>query len=154
MARNDQISSAVLIMLGLSISYLSIEIGLGNIRHPGPGSFPFCSGILLSSISLAIFIVATMRKILSKKGKEEPPRSAIRWRNVLSILLALAIYAWIFEKLGFSISSFLLMFFLFKGIEPQKLWVALVASLLTVFISYSLFSLWLGIQFPTGILGI
>ena len=155
MPKKDRVSSAVFLVLGLSVAYFSTEIGVGNVRLPGPGFLPFCGGVLLSSVSCSIFILSLARGAKSQKAQvAKPPHLDIRLGRIISILAGLAIYTFLLENIGFLLSSFLLLIFLFKGIEPQKTWIALFASFVTVFLSYLIFFLWLGIQFPKGPLGI
>ena len=150
----EWISSLAFVVLGLAVSYSSIDLGLGTGRLPGPGFLPFWSGVFLLAIASILFVSALRKKSAGSGQPAQASWSGIRWKNILIVLAALVLYALIFEKLGFLISAFLLMFFLFKGVEPQRFWVAVVASLLTVFMSYLIFSYWLGVQFPKGLLPI
>jgi hypothetical protein len=54
---------------------------------------------------------------------------------------------------GFWIATFLLMIFLFKGVEPTRWLIAVTSSLITVFLSYVVFKVLLLVEFPQGILG-
>ena len=67
-------------------------------------------------------------------------------------IISLLIYTYFFETIGFIISSLLLMLFLFKGIEPQKWSAAILSTILTSIVTYTIFVLWLKCQLPRGIL--
>jgi len=69
---------------------------------------------------------------------------------VLAVLLA---YTAFLEVLGFLLATFLLLLFLFRGIEPQRWVVSIGGSALTSFITYALFELWLKTQLPKGFIG-
>jgi hypothetical protein len=56
------------------------------------------------------------------------------------------------KGLGFIVSTFLLLLFLFKGLEPQKWRVALVLAAATTAVCYVVFGVFLELQFPPGIL--
>jgi predicted neutral ceramidase superfamily lipid hydrolase len=68
------------------------------------------------------------------------------------MMIALFACALVFKSLGFIVSTFFLLLFLFKGIEPQKWKTALVLSLVTMVVCYMVFGLFLELQFPSGIL--
>jgi hypothetical protein len=57
------------------------------------------------------------------------------------------------DPLGFLLPTFLLMFFLFKITAPKKWFAPIVSSLITVFLSYFIFFLWLKIPLPKGVFG-
>ncbi|MFH1757887.1 MAG: tripartite tricarboxylate transporter TctB family protein [Pseudomonadota bacterium] len=128
----------------------SLRLPLGSWRDPGPGFLPLGSGIILGVLSLASYL-------RDRRSKSKEVREAFyfkeRWKKLISVLLALFAYAVFLEILGFLLSTFLLLTFLFRGIEPQRWIVAIGGSALTSFISYAIFELWLKTQLPKGILG-
>jgi len=67
--------------------------------------------------------------------------------------MALFWYAIFLEILGFLMVTFLLLIFLFRGIEPQRWLVSVGGSALASLICYAIFELWLKTQLPKGILG-
>ena len=63
-------------------------------------------------------------------------------------------YALVLDILGFLISTFLLLSFLFRfGMEPQKWFWAIGGSVIASLSCYVVFELWLRTQLPKGILG-
>jgi hypothetical protein len=78
----------------------------------------------------------------------------VRWQKVLIVLGGLSLYIYFFNVLGFIVSTFLLMMFLFKAVEPTKWWVAIASSIITIIFSYLVFEIWLQVPFPRGVLGI
>jgi putative tricarboxylic transport membrane protein len=80
--------------------------------------------------------------------------TGLGWKKNLLVLAALFLYVFLLEILGYMISTFLLMLFLFRAIKAQS-WVVLIAgSVFTSLSTYFLFKFWLQVQFPVGILGI
>ena len=67
---------------------------------------------------------------------------------------ALFAFAFLFEHLGYIITTFLLIAFLLRAIEPQKWWVVILVAFLCSLVSFLVFGLLLNIQLPPGILGI
>ena len=76
-----------------------------------------------------------------------------RWKKLVLILAILFSYALILDKLGHVISTFLLLFFLFRFVEAQRWIVTIVGSLIVSLVSYGVFDKWLKMQLPKGIWG-
>ena len=75
------------------------------------------------------------------------------WKKVALALTALLAYWLVLEHLGFLITTYLLLLFLLRVIEPQKWLLAVATALIATTFSYALFNLWLKVQMPNGILG-
>jgi hypothetical protein len=73
--------------------------------------------------------------------------------QILSVLAALVLYAYVFTYLGFILSTGLLLLFLFKAVEPQKWSWAITGAVISTLAAYGVFQLWLGSQLPRGFLG-
>jgi len=136
---------ALFAWVGFSLLFIwaSLQLTVGTPAHPGPGFMPFLIGLFMAVVS---FIT-----LVKEYGtKNDPQLFSRRYLPKHLLLFAMLItYCLIINHLGFFISTFILMFFLFKGIEPQKWSTALLATLLTVGASYYIFVIWLGCQFPT-----
>lgn len=150
MASDDKITSSLWFCFGLFITLKAIPIGLGSLSNPGPGFIFFWSGILLCFLSAIVFLQAYRKK--TKEAGKSISWIGIRWKKMILFIIALLVYTYLFEKIGFILSILLLMIYLFKGIEPQKWSTAILSTALTGFIAYSLFVLWLKCQLPRGIL--
>jgi len=81
------------------------------------------------------------------------PEDAARKRVVLALLAMLAASA-LFDVVGFVLTTFCLMLFLFRVIEPQRWKVDLFYVLIFTLGSYILFQVLLKVQLPTGFLGL
>ncbi len=68
--------------------------------------------------------------------------------------MTLAGFALALERLGFLLTTFLLMISLLRAIEAQKWRKVVVVALATALISYAIFSWLLGVPLPAGLLGI
>ena len=120
--------------------------------RPGPGLMPFLSGTALS-VSGLILIFATKSEELSDEEVKSKNIGVSYWRNLIFLLLILFSYVLLLDTLGFILTTFLCLFFLFKLGYPKKYLVPLVYSGITVILSHLLFCVWLRFQFPRGILG-
>ena len=150
MRNRDQISSLVWLAFALFIILESIRLPIGSWKDPGPGFIPLGSGMIVAVLSCITFIQT--RRGPSKEFQESW-YSKERWRNSVLVLATLFVYAFSMEILGFLMSTFLLLTFLFRIIEPQRWIVAVGGSATASFVSYALFELWLKVQLPKGILG-
>jgi putative tricarboxylic transport membrane protein len=150
MKKNDRFASLFWTALGFYIAYEGYRLQLGTLQEPKPGFLVFWAGMILSGLSLALFTQTFWVK------KDEPRKVlwiGVRWPKVVKLTVALLLYILIFKWAGFLLSTFVLLLFLLKGLEPQKWSVALVVSLVTVVLVYVLFGILLESQFPEGILG-
>ncbi len=147
----DQFSGFFWIAISILVCIESIKSGIGTFRSPGAGFLPFWSGVALGT--LAIILVAS--DILKEKGGQKNTKlwENKRWSNVILILISLLAYALLLPRLGYLITTFGLMAFLFSMIGRPRLWVRGVSALITVLVTYIIFYVWLDVQLPKGILG-
>jgi hypothetical protein len=149
-----RVSSIFWLLIGVYIAFHAYQLGLGRFRTPGPGLIFFLAAlflIILSAIDLAKNFIGKSQK--GKDTKDHPAWVELRWQKVLLVLGGLSAYVYFFNIAGFIFSTFLLMIFLFKGVEPTKWWVAIVSSLITTFFSYCIFEIWLEVPVRKGFLG-
>lgn len=143
------------LILGIGFCIGSLRMGLGNLHKPGPGFMPFWAGAFLGLSGIALS-VAKMLNGRNKKKEEITHGGAgekINYEILLSTLAALFCYALLLQPVGFYTTTTLFLFFLFKLSAPKKWIMPLVSTIITVVLSYVIFSLLLNIQFPSGITG-
>ncbi len=150
MSRYDNITGLLWFSFGIFVAAKAYSLGLGNTSNPGPGFIFFWSGILLCILSILIFFTA-YRKKTEKEGKSFLG-VGIRWGKIFVYALSLILYTYFLEKLGFIVSTLILLFSLFKWIEPQKWSIAIISTIISCVFVYSVFVLWLGCQLPKGIM--
>lgn len=152
--RKYQIGSAVfLLVVGSFFSFEARNLKIGRIVQPGPGFFPFWLGLALILLSLAL-LLRIMRGKMDSGGPGEPLWKGLQWPKIMFLLGALLLYAIFLESLGYLLATFLLMFFLFRAVEPQRWSVVIAGSVVTSLFTYILFRLWLQVQLPVGLWGI
>ncbi|MGE5248377.1 MAG: tripartite tricarboxylate transporter TctB family protein [Verrucomicrobiota bacterium] len=161
MGRGERICSVVLIVFGLLVAVYSRQyLKLGVMISPDAGFLPYCIGIALALLG-AIWFVATLAA--GPPGKEDATpdsadaasgsgamvRNARLARLLPGILLVLA-YAWLFERVGYLVSTVLFMVAWQRIIERER-WkkTALVAAL-SAGGMYTLFVYLLRVYLPTG----
>ncbi len=124
-------------------------MGLGEIHHPGPGFMPFYVGIILLIISFSLLARYLLQKGYRAKTGEEQKDA----RNVTKIVIAIAslvAYGVFLERLGFLVATFLLVGILFRTAGVKRYHFIVLGTILTVVISYILFTS-LGLKFPKGV---
>ena len=151
MKRYQVISAGFLLFFGAIICWEARKLDMGRIVKPGPGFFPFWLGLALIFVGVAIII--QLRR--AKAGeKTQGLWKELRWDKIIYILVALLLYAFLLEFLGYLIATFLLMVFLFRAVEKQKWSEVIFGSIISSLITYALFKIWLQVQLPTGLWGI
>jgi len=63
---NDQRTSLFWLAIGLVIAYSSGKYGLGTVSSPGPGLFPFLSGLAITVLALVVFSQQKISQPLEK----------------------------------------------------------------------------------------
>lgn len=150
MRKRNLISGIVLLTLAIAIIMMAGKLSFGSLWRPEAGFFPLVLGVLLAISSLVLLGSAII-------GKEEEKclfeMSFGRWKKIGMIVGALFAFTIFINHLGYTITSFLLVAFLLRAVEPQKWWLAISVSLFSSLISYMIFVLWLDISLPEGIFG-
>ena len=152
MKKEDIISSLFWMVTGAGVCYGGSDLELGTLRDPGSGFMFFWVGVIMMGLSLSILIRAMGGK--TKAGEVKLIWSEIQWKKIVCVILALFLYAYAFQTLGFIVCTTLLLVFLFKAIEPQRWSVAILGAVLSPLSAYLVFQLWLGSQLPKGLLDI
>ncbi len=151
MTARDRIGTLFWLLFGIYVAVQSYGMGIGRLRQPGPGFIFFVTSLLVIGLS----VVELVRTFTGRPTENEssPLFRGVRWGKILLVVAGLSAYALLFNVAGFKLSTFLLMMFLFKVVEPTRWSVALLSSTLTTLFSYGLFERWLDVPFPKGFLG-
>lgn len=127
----DRLSGAFLVLLGVFVVWERRVLPLGTSHHPGPGYAPLLLAILL--IILGAILIAG--------GKGSPRLRSISWPEApqAAAILACCIFTTLLmEEIGYRLTMFLVLGFLFGVMERMKIWLVL-----TLVIGFSLGSFWL-----------
>ena len=154
MKKRIRLDGLVWLVLGIGLCIGSVRLKLGDFHTPGPGFMPFLSGALLGIFGF-ILIFATTRSGEGKEAKEQKTPVIWNWKKLISpflTLLILFLYISLLEPLGFILTTFICLLFLFKLSEPGKWITPVILSICTSVLSYLVFSVWLQCQFPRGLI--
>jgi len=148
MSQSRIIVSLFWIGLGVFVMIFSYKLGLGRFSNPDSGLMSFLLGLILVLLSLYSLVIS----LLKKSGEEGPPkeaRSQTNYGKIALVLVALVMYSFILEKLGFVITTWIFLFLLFRSMGNR--WITtLIGSTFTVLATYLVFTFF-GVRFPPGI---
>ena len=145
--------TVALILTGLA-AFVLLEAGklsFGSMRVPRTAFFPVILATLLLMLSL-ILLGQALRGAPTGRGSERIEVEG--WFRIGATLVTLIGFALALERLGFLLSTLLLMVLLLRAIESLEWHKVFAVALATSLVAYALFGWLLGIPLPAGILGI
>lgn len=152
MRKPHVISGLVLMLFGILICFQAAKLPFGTSRSPGPAMLPFGAGALLFLLA-AIFLLTS--RPAGGRSTREPADALWRgldWKRVPCTLAALFAYGFLVERLGYIVTTSLLMVYLFTGKGPRRWFVAIGAGLGVAIVSYVLFEVMLKVRLPSGLI--
>jgi hypothetical protein len=153
MKADDRVSGVFLVVVGAATCLEATRYKIGSFHTPAGGFFPLLLGLLIGTLSLALFFMG----IFSRHKDQKPSESlwvVLSRKKVWYIILALIAYGCLLEGLGFLLATFAVFAFILRTVEPQKWWACIIGGLAASVGCYALFYLALGVQLPRGILGL
>lgn len=153
--KSDEVMGGIVIFIfGGITTLLSLRMPIGNFRMAGTGLFPLCLGILLMILSgIFVFRMLLQSKKVQEKRKVtfETPESQV---TLLLFLGTIVLVTLLFNRLGFPLSSLLLMLVLMRILGVKNWRLSLPLSFIIAIACYFLFVQWLKIPLPKGWIGI
>ena len=143
-------SSLFWLLVSLVFIAASVHLGTGSVHNPGMGFITFWAAGILGVLSLALFVKALFEKEVSSPDE---PLFGKTWPRAVIVLTLLIVYSVFMPKLGYLISTFVLMSLLFWILEKGKIGFVFLYAALSTFVTYQVFSKWLNCQFPDGFFG-
>lgn len=154
--KREMIGNIFFIVLSIIVCVYSIKINIGSVSNPGSGFLPFVSAIFFGTLSVILIIKLSIFKKSQQRETcsefVEQKRFTKSRKRIIFVILSLSVYIIMMPKLGYLISTFLLMVFLFGFTRQMKWYLVLIYSFSVVLISYLVFEIWLSCQFPRGVL--
>jgi putative tricarboxylic transport membrane protein len=149
-AQYDRVAGIFFLLVGLFFAVYARTVDIGSWSEPGPGFMPFCGGVIMTAMAIAIFITSFRRA-----GDVMPPffPKPDSWKRVTATFASLGVYALILEYVGFTLTTFLFVAYLVKFIFPQTWTRALLVALFAAIGARLLFVDLLKTQLPTGCFG-
>ncbi|HSB07202.1 MAG TPA: tripartite tricarboxylate transporter TctB family protein [Thermodesulfobacteriota bacterium] len=149
MKKNDAVFGSIFIALGIFIftqtySYPSLEKG-----HPGPGLFPNLLAVLFIIFG-GVLILKAKRRFASKEEASSPVHKKVV--NAFFVLGIIGVYVATVDKVGFLVTSAVLLFILMTKLGAPILRSAIASICITLFIN-GMFLKILRVPLPPGFLG-
>ena len=127
---------------------------IGTFRMAGTGMFPLFLGILLMILSgvfvLRIFFQGKEKQV-GKEASVEFSESPVQLILFLGTMVLATLF---FSRLGYPLTSFLLVLGLLRTLGIKRWGLNILISLVTAAGSYFLFVKWLDIPMPKGWIGV
>jgi putative tricarboxylic transport membrane protein len=142
----DRLSGAVVLALGLYVSYEALKLKFGSVTQPGPGFYPTVLALLLVVVSAALIFHSSR-----PREKTLQVDFGARTSHVAITSVAIIIYAAVLEGVGFLLCTFVLVLTMLVGIGKVTWLRSLVVALAGTVAVYAIFTK-LGIPLPKGVL--
>ncbi len=144
----------VIFLFGVISTLLSMRMPIGTFRAAGTGLFPLCLGIILMALSslLLLQLFFKRRQTIVKKGTVVEPSGSTK--QLIFFFGTMVLVTLFFNRLGFPLSSFLLMLTLLRILGVKRWTFNLPLSFMTAIVCYFLFVQWLKIPLPKGWVGL
>ena len=151
--KKDFASGLALLVLGFFLAFQSIRLPLWGASGPEAGFYPLTIAVII--VSLSLFLVLKSGILTRPRGEAErveQGRDQIHLHKVFAYLVLVLLYGILVEKVGFLITSVLLLFLILKFVERQSWKATLVVGVASIVISYTLFVYFLQVPLPRGFL--
>lgn len=139
-----------LLMIAAAAVVITDSIRLGMTWHetdgPRAGYFPFYIGVILASAS-AINLV---RALFDTKGATKTFTTRPAIKNVLAVLIPLAIYVGAVALIGFYIPSIVYMALFMWYFGKYPIWRGLVVGFVLSAVFFLMFEIWFLVPLPKG----
>jgi putative tricarboxylic transport membrane protein len=152
--RDEIIVGIVIFLFGGATVLLSLKMPIGTFRMAGTGMFPLILGILLMILSGAFVSKIFFEGRKERANKEASIESSESPMQLILFLGTMALATLFFNRLGYPLTSLLLMLALLRILGIKRWGLNILISVVTAVGSYFLFVKWLDIPMPKGWIGI
>jgi len=156
------VAGALTIGIATSIYlYEALKLPFGSVAAPGMGFMPVL--VALTVLALCLVLIGTEWLMASRSipssdqvkdlWEEEEEGESSGYQRPFMLVLTLLLYPWALTYLGFILSSIFLLYASLRIMSYRNWWISLAVAVVTTILANIIFSNWLGIYFPKGILG-
>jgi hypothetical protein len=139
----------VQMILGLVIMILSLQLGIGTLKKPGSGLFPFFCGFLILSLGI---VIMTHKEKTGNNVKVLSDRYAKK--NLTLMIITFILWILLMPFLGYLLVTFIGTYSFSKIMKLEGWPKPLILSAGTTVFCYLLFDYYLYLDLPRGFLGI
>ncbi|MDN3241680.1 tripartite tricarboxylate transporter TctB family protein [Glycomyces tritici] len=135
------VAGAIPVLLGAVAAWLSFGLDIGSLTEPGPGLWPLIvAGLLVAS---GIGIIAVTAK--TRRDTEAFTRGTVA---VLAAAGGLAVYASLYEIVGFEVPTVLLLFAWLRFLSRESWLMSAILAVAVTAVAYALFIIGLNVPLP------
>jgi putative tricarboxylic transport membrane protein len=146
----DRVAAVLLLAFGAGYALTAARsYTYWGAHGPGSGFFPFWLGVALAVLA-ALFLAAAVRQPDPGAAWLPDRRGAVRLGVVVG---ATALFIVLAPLLGMTLATALFLLGLLRFLEGHTWRVALGVSLTTAAVNWAIFTWWLSVPFPVGVLG-
>lgn len=151
MRRADQVTGILLLALSVWFGGVALQrYAYWSPTGPGSGFLPVWLAVALAVLAIALIAKATRSP--DAGGAWLPDRRGLI--RLLAVVGATALFIAVMPVVGMILGSALFIVGLLRGLEGYS-WAASVAvGVGAAVVNYLVFTYWLGVPFPTGVLGL
>ena len=148
---SDRFSSLCWFALGAISMYASKGLGLGTPAEPGSGFVAFSAAAFICLMAALVFV----QSFVAPAGAQGIAElwKGLYWRRSLAIGILTFAFIATLETIGFFLVGFILLVAIMRGLEKLNWKSTLTISVVTLFVSYLVFKVFLKATLPPGILG-
>ena len=161
MGRAERISAVILLAGGVFVTgYSYYHLKLGILISPGAGFLPFLCGVSLIILAIVWMIKNLLIQPSEQPAEEDGPTIELSQGKVSGLrrlfskmvlgIAVLIVYAWLFEKVGYFVSTALFMLGWQLLLEKESFVKAFTVTALAAGTMYILFQQLLGVHLPPG----
>jgi putative tricarboxylic transport membrane protein len=148
--RADQIAGAGLLMLGVAFAWAGLRsYTYWGPTGPGSGFLPFWLGLAMAVLAAGLLIGATRAR--GTGGRWLPEGAGLR-RLVTVLGVTVALVA-VLKIVGMAVGTVLFLVALLRFVEHLRWRSTLAIAVGTAAVNYLIFTYWLRVPFPLGLLG-
>lgn len=153
MRQGRLVATGAMLAFCLFALWQSLLLSLTDRLGPGPGFFPFWLAVIGAALAVGLF-VQIWREAPAVANDDERilphGQGGLRWAAIVLLLAAVTIAM---EFIGFRIAMLVFNAALVVALGERRWWLIAVFSVLGSFGVYYVFTTWLDVLLPTGLLG-
>ena len=149
MRRADQVCGILLLAFGASFVVGARQFPYSTPNGPGSGFLPFWLGLVMAGLALGLVVRAT-RATDPGPGWLPSGRPLVR---IAVVTVATALFIALMGVVGMALGTVLFLVGVLRFLEGHGWGVTLGVAVGTALVNWLIFSYWLGVPFPVGVLG-
>ena len=146
--KKDYYGGALMILIGLSAVYASVQYNIGSLSHMGPGFFPCAVGALLAIVGLLIAVAAGDEVNQAKKPVMGHSHEIPDMRGAICIVASVLAFIFLGQYFGLLPATFAIVFISALGDRENKVKHALILSVAMMIVAAVVFWWALQLQMP------